>query len=243
MGSIVGKENVAEPAFSILLQRSSGDVKTSYELREYGKRFVAEVCYSDPNNTSSPFQTLARYIGVFGNPQNEGIESIPMTAPVAMDTKGVPIVMTAPVVMDKNTKGAQITMTAPVVMENSSPGMKDDKRMKFFLPAEYDDLSKIPKPTNPAVKIAEVPPAVGAVHRYNGSFSDSINEKMALDLAAQLREDGIQRLDDEYTKRNFEFWGYNPPFTLPMFRRNEVWLELTQEEVEMLQQKYNENHN
>lgn len=192
---------------------------------------TAEVGYSDPNNINSPFGTLARYIGVFGNPQNEGSE--------VMDTKGgTPIAMTAPVVIDKKSQGTPIAMTAPVVMENSNDA-KGDKRMKFFLPAEYDDLSKIPKPTNPAVKIVEVPPAVGAVHRYNGSFSDKINEQKALELAAQLREDGVTRLDDEYTKQNFEFWGFNPPFTLPMFRRNEVWLELTPEEVDMLQQKYN----
>lgn len=162
-----------------------------------------------------------------------------MTAPVAMDTKGTQIAMTAPVVMDKKAKGTSIAMTAPVVMENISDTVKGDKRMKFFLPAEYDDISKIPKPTNPAVKIAEVPPAVGAVHRYSGSYTDKINEQKALELAAQLREDGVTRLDEEYTRQHFEFWGYNPPFTLPMFRRNEVWLELTPEEVEMLQQKYN----
>jgi hypothetical protein len=38
MGSIVGKENVAEPAYNVMIHRSS--VKTAYEIREYGKRFV-----------------------------------------------------------------------------------------------------------------------------------------------------------------------------------------------------------
>jgi SOUL heme-binding protein len=199
-----------------------------------------EICYSDPNNTGSPFRALAQYIGVFGNPQNEGNESIAMTAPVAMDTKGTQIGMTAPVVMDNKPKGTPIAMTAPVVMENNNESTTEGgKRMKFFLPAEYDDISKIPKPTNPAVTIVEVPAAVGAVHRYNGSFSDPINESKALDLAAQLREDGVTLLEDAYTKQNYEFWGYNPPFTIPMFRRNEVWLELMPEEAEMLQQKYN----
>jgi SOUL heme-binding protein len=190
---------------------------------------------------NSPFGALARYIGVFGNPENEGSEAMAMTAPVAMDsTKGTQMAMTAPVVMNNKSKaGEKMAMTAPVAMGKNSGTDDSTKRMKFFLPAEYDDMSKIPKPTNPAVKIAEVPPAVGAVHRYNGRYSDDINEKKALELAAQLREDGVARLDDDYTRQNFEFWGFNPPFTLPMFRRNEVWLELTPEEAEMLQQKYN----
>ena len=38
MGSIIGKENVAEPAFKVMLERDA--VKTVYEIREYGKRFV-----------------------------------------------------------------------------------------------------------------------------------------------------------------------------------------------------------
>ena len=42
MGSIIGKESVAEPAFRSLMNRS--DVKTTYELREYGKRFVGTYC-------------------------------------------------------------------------------------------------------------------------------------------------------------------------------------------------------
>ena len=169
---------------------------------------------------NSPFRTLAGYIGVFGDPKNEGKEALAMTAPVAMDKK----------------QGTAIAMTAPVAMEKDADTAT--KRMKFFLPAEYDDMSKIPKPTDPAVKIEEVPPAVGAVHRYNGSFSDSINEQMALALAAQLREDGIDRMSDDYVKDHFQFWGFNPPFTIPYFRRNEVWIELTPEEAQKLQGKF-----
>ena len=144
--------------------------------------------------------------------------------------------MTAPVEMDKKQKGTAMAMTAPVEMAKDGDGAT--KQMKFFLPAEYDDMSKIPKPTNPAVTIAEVPPAVGAVHRYSGSYKDSHNEAMALALAAQLRDDGVDRMTDEYVKEHYVFWGYNPPFCLPMFRRNEVWLELTEEEAMKLEGKF-----
>ena len=37
---------------------------------------------------------------------------------------------------------------------------------------------------------------------------------------------------------NFQFWGYNPPFTLPHFRRNEVWVKLNYEQVSYLKEKY-----
>merc|ERR1712124_185201 len=125
-------------------------------------------------------------------------------------------------------------MTAPVAMEKVS----DKKRMKFFLPAEYDDLEKIPTPTDPSVKIKEVPPAVGAVHRFSGSLSDALNDKKAKGLSAQLRQDGIDRMTEEHVIQNYQYWGFNPPFTIPMFRRNEVWIDLTNEEATMLQEKF-----
>ena len=143
--------------------------------------------------------------------------------------------MTAPVAMEK--KGTPMAMTAPVAMEKSSEG--GSKVMKFFLPAEYDSMEKIPKPTDPDVKISEIPPQVGVVHRYSGSFNQELHDSKAKALSAQLREDGIDRMTEDYVMAHYQFWGFNPPFTIPMFRRNEVWLELTSEEVEILRKKFN----
>jgi len=216
MGSVFGKESVKEPPFEVIVERSTA--KTSYELRKYGKRFAASVEYSA--GTSSPFGTLAKYIGVFGTPQNEGSTSIAMTAPVVMEQEPT-----------------SIAMTAPVVMENQS-GMK---KMMFMLPAEYDNMSKIPKPTNPNVNIEELPSEVGAVHRYNGNFNDKINRKKAKEMGIQLMADGVSGITEEYVLSNFQFWGYNPPFTIPYFKRNEVWLKLNSEQVNFLTQKYPPN--
>jgi len=220
MGSVFGKETVKEPAFKTIFQRPAL-AQTTYQIREYGTRFVAEVEYAGGNrNTGTPFRALARYIGVFGEAENEGSESMAMTAPVAMERKGTPMAMTAPVAMEKTT------------------AEQGGKRMKFFLPAEYDALEKIPKPTNSNVKITEIPPQVGVVHRYSGSLTDELHDEKAKALSEQLREDGIDRMTEEHVLQHYQFWGYNPPFTLPMFRRNEVWLELTKEEVEILRGKF-----
>lgn len=220
MGSVFGKQTVAEPHFEVLLERAKGSVKTAYEIRRYGERYVAEASYTSDDD-GSPFRLLASYIGVFGDPQNEGAESIDMTAPV---------------MMQHNKKGGEaIAMTAPVMKSENERG---EKTMQFVLPEKYDELSKIPKPTNPKVHIREIPPAVGAVHRYSGSMDDELCKAMAMALREQLKKDGVD-LSEGYVMEEYQFWGYNPPFTLPMFRRNEVWIGLTNDQAKKLVEEFN----
>jgi hypothetical protein len=185
MGSVFGKQTVTEPVFNSLLNRTN-HVKTAYELRKYGQRFAAEVEYSDGDDTGSPFRALASYIGVFGSPQNEGDQAISMTAPVVIEGSG---------------SGTAIAMTAPVMMSNEDDG---SKTMKFVLPAEYDDISKIPKPTNPAVHIEAIPSQTGAVHRYSGKMDEDNNREMAIELAEQLIADGIEDMSVDYVLEHFQ---------------------------------------
>ena len=108
---------------------------------------------------------LAKYIGVFGTPENEGNTNIAMTAPVVME-QGT---------QSKQAGGpTSIAMTAPVIIESNvtAQGMK---KMMFMLPDEYDDIAKIPKPTNPAVHIEMIPSEFGAVRRYNGDYNAMIS--------------------------------------------------------------------
>ena len=90
----------------------------------------------------------------------------------------------------ENANNEAIAMTAPVAMDkNHENGMKS---MKFILPSTYDDMSKIPQPNNAEnVKVKEVPPAVGAVHRFSGAFDESTCHEKVKALAAQLSIDGV----------------------------------------------------
>jgi hypothetical protein len=205
MGSVIGKTGVAEPAYDVLYKHTDA---FPYEIRRYGQRFAAQASY-DGSNDNTPFGVLARYIGVFGTPENEGSQPIAMTAPVIK-------------------KPTSIAMTAPVIKNSQSP------TMDFVLPAEYDSMEKIPKPTNPAVTIHAIPPQVGAVHRYSGSMKDETARQNAQKLGRQLQKDGIQQMTEDYAVENYEYWGFNPPFTLPMYRRNEVWISLDEEQVAAL---------
>ncbi len=222
MGTIFGKESVKEPPYEVLLQRTN--VKTPYELRKYATRYAATVEYN--GSTSEGFRALAKYIGVFGTPQNEGSTNIAMTAPVVMEEDST----------TKQGKPTPIAMTAPVVMEtNVTHGMN---KMMFMLPEEYNDIAKIPKPTNPAVHIERIPSETGAVHRYNGNFNSKINSNMAQQLGEQLLSDGLVDVTDDYAMEHFQFWGYNPPFTIPYFKRNEVWIKLNKDQVHFLKETF-----
>lgn len=201
MGTVFGKQSVAEPAFEVVLSRSN-NAGLAYEIRRYGTRFAAQVeCPSSSSSSeddSTPFRLLAKYIGVFGNPENEGQMPVSMTAPV--------------VKKEGETNGAvPISMTAPVVKAAKDNNNNDDSTsvriMQFILPAEYTSLDQIPKPTNPAVSIHTIPPAVGAVHRYSGSFDDNRSLAMAHDLAQQLATDGVTVGDSAWVASHYQFWG------------------------------------
>ncbi|KAL3805851.1 hypothetical protein HJC23_007812 [Cyclotella cryptica] len=228
MGNVFGKQTVAEPPFDVLLDRDSPDVTTSYEIRKYGQRFAATCAYvtgkGNNEDMNEPFTALANYIGVFGKAQNEGDEKISMTAPVVLDGGS----------SSPGNAGTTIDMTAPVVTESGDNGQMV---MKFMLPAKYDELSKIPKPLDPSVRIEEVPPQTGAVHRYNGRWNEDRNREIALDLGRQLMQDGVS-ITQDFVGEHWQFWGYNPPFTIPHFRRNEIWLELNEEQVDYLMEHY-----
>jgi SOUL heme-binding protein len=239
MGSIVGKEAVAEPAYKVLMS-SVKTASTPYEIRQYGERFAAETIYPIDASNNIPFRKLAEYIGVFGTPQNLGSNPIAMTAPVAMKTADAP----------PKQERIPIAMTAPVSMKNVD-GNSDQQRhqvMTFYLPSKYTNINDIPKPTNPDVTIRCIPGAVGAVHRFSGTMEKCTARNRALQLRQQLLDDGASHIKDDDNISNqaaslnneeilptfYEAWGYNPPFTIPAFRRNEIWIELTTEQVEQL---------
>mmetsp|Transcript_52368 Transcript_52368/g.131563 ORF Transcript_52368/g.131563 Transcript_52368/m.131563 type:complete len:219 (-) Transcript_52368:221-877(-) len=209
MGQVFGYNGVKEPAHDVLHIAATADVP--YEIRRYATRFAAEVTHT--GDVNSAFRALARYIGVFGQPENEG---------------KTPIAMTAPVVKQEQ-QGTAISMTAPVV--KWAGGSQEGEVMAFVLPAEFTDLAQIPKPTNPDIRIREVPAAVGAVYRYSGSQDTEVAREKARALARQLAADGLADLPADAP---FEYWGYNPPFTLPFLRRNEVWIALDAAQAERL---------
>ena len=171
--------------------------KDAFEVREYQPKLIAQVLVTGTFDSASSkgFRLLADFI--FGNNKtNEGSKKINMTAPV--------------VTRDASEK---IEMTAPVVSEETERGWY----ISFNMPKQYSK-DTLPIPNNPEVKIIDVPSEKFAVI----TFSGLVREKKYVEM--------LNLLNEEMRKRNLEPKGpvilarYNPPWTLPFLRRNELMI-------------------
>lgn len=124
------------------------------------------------------------------------------------NTARTKIAMTAPVAQQRNEK---IAMTAPVSQTRDGSGW----RVRFFMPSKYT-RETLPQPNNAAVQIVEVPGETMAVLRFSNSRSA---EAIATQTAALLRAVQTSRWAAAGAPVS---WLYDPPWTLPFFRRNEV---------------------
>ncbi|KAI0567518.1 SOUL heme-binding protein [Gracilaria domingensis] len=211
MGAVVGKIAEETPAH-VVVRRADG-----YQVWRYPGSVVAVVRAAslDADNpprgdefTNRAFRTLARYIGVFGDAHNR--------AAGAQGDAPEALAMTAPVIMPAPQK---IAMTAPVIMPNSEQVAADGGTdcMMFVLPARIGSVDEAPRPTNDAVSIEQLPAGrCEAVLAFGGAAGMKQYAEKADRLLAMLQRDGVSAVGD------WNAQGYNPPFTLPWMRRNEV---------------------
>ena len=173
--------------------------ENNFEIREYSPRIIAQVSVSGNFNDSSSagFKSLADYI--FGNN--------------VINDKSQKIAMTAPVVAEPTSE--KITMTAPVLAE----GKNSEWLISFVMPKEYS-MESLPKPNNSAVVLIERPKEKYAVVVFSGLVRESsYNEKATL-LNEFVKIQGLSSVGSLLIAR------YNPPWTLPFFRRNELMVKV-----------------
>jgi len=122
------------------------------------------------------------------------------------------IAMTAPVTQ---TPGEKIAMTAPVTQTNAGEGWV----IGFVMP-KGSTLAAMPAPRDPSIKLREVPGRTVAALRFSGfAPADTLAAKTET-FAAQVRARG-------YTLAGPVSYGfYDPPWTLPFMRRNEVMADV-----------------
>ncbi len=166
------------------------------ELRDYGPRIAAETTIEGSERValSTGFNRLAGYI--FGD--NRASTKIAMTAPVAQTPD----------------KGAseKIAMTAPVVQSKDAEGRYV---IQFFMPSK-STIKSLPQPNDAQVRLVTVPQQRFAVLRFTGFAGPESIAQHRASLLAQTQTASLMLLAEPVT------WFYDPPWTLPFLRRNEV---------------------
>lgn len=197
-----------EPQYNVVTKDQSKEI----ELRHYAPKLIAEVVVEgDLSEASSKgFRLIADYI--FGNNQvanSEDSGKIAMTAPVTVAPQSSKIAMTAPVTVNPAVTSA----------DQTSFEQNGTWRVDFVMPSEYT-LANIPKPNNDAVKLREIPEKYVVALTYSGFNSTSNIQNYITETLDWAKNQGFKVIGTPQLAR------YNPPWTLPMFRRNEIMVEV-----------------
>jgi len=167
-----------------------------YEVRAYAGFLVAETTVSGPWKEALNEGFRRLFSYISGN--NEGRSKVAMTAPVL---SGEP---------------EKIAMTAPVLQE---AGTGDMQVVSFIAPASYT-LETIPVPKDTSIRIRQVSPFTAAVVRYGGWTDPGKIERKTAELRSLLARDGRTPVPPFLSAQ------YNPPWTIPPFRRNEIIVKI-----------------
>ena len=173
------------------------------EIRQYPPMIQAVVIVEGPRKqaVSAGFRLLADYI--FGN--NSPQQDISMNAPV--EQRAVPA-------QDPH----KIAMTAPVQQQAAQQKTPNNLwQISFIMPATYT-LQTLPIPNNAKVTLQQTPATKFVVIRFSGIATDARIARHENQLRAYVTTHRMQTIGAP------KYAFYNPPWTLPFLRRNEVML-------------------
>lgn len=172
------------------------------EIRRYDMRLAAETTVLDDENRARNVG-FRRLAGyIFGG--NHRDQTISMTAPVS-----------------QHSTREQIEMTAPVVQ---TAGSDRGWVIRFFMPSKWT-LDTLPTPNDDRVRLVTVPPETVAVLRFTGDRSPRAVAARTAELVKALQDNGVKPVGEA------DAWFYDPPWTLPLLRRNEVAVPVDPESV------------
>jgi hypothetical protein len=132
--------------------------------------------------------------------------------PSGMNDQSDPFYKLFDYISGKNELTKEIPMTAPVFMDQAD---ETTEFMSFVLPESFS-IETAPTPKDPAVKLEEIVNYTVAAITFSGSLNqDTINTHKII-LEEWIARKGFEK------RGAAKAAGYNPPFTIPALRRNEV---------------------
>ena len=167
------------------------------QIRQYDDFIIAETTVEAEYKEASSEGFRRLAAYIFG--KNKQNEKISMTAPVLQEEQA----------------GEEIAMTAPVLQEKGGTGWK----MSFVVPSKYT-MDTIPQPIDPKVTLKEAKGGKIAAIRYSGLLSEENIGEKTKELEAWLEKNEYKTLSKPRSA------GYDPPWTIPFLRRNEVHIDI-----------------
>lgn len=145
---------------------------------------------------SSGFKELFQYL----SGDNAGSAELPMTTPVLKSAgdAGQKLPMAAPVLKKGGAGGGTIAFVMP-------PGLR---------------LEQLPQPKSSRITLREIPGHKAAIVRFSGVADAEAVKDNTVNLLRNLQRDGASILSMPTTAL------YNPPWTPPFMRRNEIVVEI-----------------
>ena len=114
-----------------------------------------------------------------------------------------------------NAEARKIAMTAPVIQQADASGW----RVRFVMPRAAT-METLPHPNDPHVTLEAVPATTFAAIRFSGLASDDAIARQTGILMAYIKQNKLDAVGSPILAF------FDPPWTLPFFRRNEVMIAL-----------------
>ena len=152
----------------------------------------------------------------------------------------------------------------PVAIPTTLPASRYNNKLQFILPSEYTSIDEVPVPKEKSITIKAMPSRTVGVYSFTGRAPRDIYTKHLAQLSELLtadnllspvgtetpvpeNESGIN--EEERAERVWSVAKYHPhsntttsSLLLPIFRKNEVWIELEEAAVNaFLAQRHHEH--
>lgn len=116
---------------------------------------------------------------------------------------------------------------------DSQTNLLDTQRqvMSFVLPSKFT-MESVPKPTNPKVTLREQPGEIVLSQTFSGLYDHPEVLPILKKLVDEFESENNKSRDSYRVVKNqdnqpvWRYARYNPPWTLPMWRKNEIFVKL-----------------
>lgn len=169
----------------------------SFQVRDYEPYIIAEVIVDE--NLEDAGNSAFRTLFGYISGGNTSKSKIEMTAPVTQKKVSEKLSMTKPVTQVVSEKGYAVSFTMPA----------------------SKTMDNLPKPDDDNITLRTIASRRMAAVVYSGSWSKLRYDDHLKKLEAWIKEKDLSAQGDPVWAR------YNPPFTIPILRRNEILIPIT----------------